>query len=77
MRQQSELAKFIAKHFDTVDGCAEQLGVTSQTVYNWMNKNPRGMLKHAPEIVQRKNTTWTQLSGEVLHHESLIKEGSI
>ena len=45
------------------------------TVNNWINKNPRGVLKHAPEIVSSKNITWTQLSGEVLFQEDeLVKK---
>lgn len=69
----TDLAKYINKHFGSVDKCSEELGVTSQTVYNWINKNPRGMLKFAPEIVHLKNTTWTQLSGEVMYHEEALR----
>ena len=63
---------FINKHFGSGLECAKELGVTKMTVNNWINKNPRGMLKHAPEIVATKNTTWTQLSGEVLFQEELL-----
>jgi len=70
---ESDIGKYIRKHFGSVEMCADELNVTSQTVYNWMSRNPRGMLKYAPEIVQKKNTTWTQLSGEVLFHEDLLK----
>ena len=66
------MKSFITKHFGTCSACAEELGVTKMTVNNWINKNPRGMLKHAPEIVSTKNTTWTQLSGEVLFQEELL-----
>ena len=69
-----EFSKFIRKQFGSVDECSEELGVTSQTVYNWINKKPRGMLKFAPEIVHKKDVTWTQLSGEVLFHEDVLKK---
>jgi transposase-like protein len=72
-KKETEFAKYIAKHYGTVEQCSSELGVTSQTVYNWINKTPRGMLKFAPEIVAAKDTTWTQLSGEVLYHEDLLK----
>ena len=41
-----------------------------QTVHNWHEKNPRGMLKFAPEIVCQCDITWTQLAGEVLMREN-------
>ena len=59
------MKQFIFKHFGSVSNCADELGVS---------KNPRGVLKHAPEIVASKNITWTQLSGEVLFQEDeLVK----
>lgn len=72
-----DLKDFIRKHFGSNANCAEQLGVTSMTVNNWINKNPRGMLKYAPEIVSIKNITWTQLSGEVLFQEDELKKHSL
>jgi transcriptional regulator with XRE-family HTH domain len=38
---------YIKKHFGSQKQCAEELGVTEQTVSNWMKRNPRGILKHA------------------------------
>lgn len=74
---------FIKKHWGTNKKCAEELGVTSATVTNWIRRNPRGILKHAPEIVATKNTTYLQLFGEVewrIHEiENLepIREGEV
>lgn len=69
------MKQFIFKHFGSVSNCADELGVSKMTVNNWINKNPRGVLKHAPEIVHSKNITWTQLSGEVLFQEDeLVKK---
>lgn len=76
MKSYGDLPKFIRKHFGSVEGCSSELNVTSQTVYNWCSKNPRGMLKHAPEIVHTKDITWTQLSGEVLYHEDYLIDKS-
>ena len=70
----SDLRKMITKHFGGVSGCARELGVTRQTVMNWTVKNPRGMLKYAPEIVSRKDLTWTQLSAEVMYAEGLLND---
>mgnify|MGYP003666858789 CR=1 FL=1 len=71
--ENSDFKKFIIKHYGTQANCAKELGVTKMTVYHWQTNNPRGMLKHAPEIVGSCNTTWTQLAGEVLHRESELK----
>ena len=54
--------------------CAEELGVTTATVQNWIKKNPRGILRHAPEIIRYKNTTFTQLMGEVMFREYELTE---
>ncbi len=69
----NDLKKFIKAKFGSQRNCARTLGVSPQTVFNWHEKNPRAMLKHAPEIVSQADTTWTQLSAEVLHRESQIK----
>jgi DNA-binding transcriptional regulator YdaS (Cro superfamily) len=54
--------------------CAEELGVTTATVQNWIKKNPRGILRHAPEIIRYKDTTFTQLMGEVMFREYELTE---
>jgi len=64
---------YIKKHFGSQKQCAEELGVTEQTVTNWMKRNPRGILKHAVEIVETKNTTYLQLHGEVEYREHELK----
>lgn len=65
---------FIKKHYGTQKQCAEELGVTEQTVGNWLRRNPRGILKHAKQIVEQKNTTYLQLHGEVEYREHEIQE---
>ena len=67
------LSSFLRKHYGTLTDCAKELGVTQRTVQNWISTNPRGLLKHAPEIVAQKNITWTQLGGEVLYHEEKLQ----
>tara|TARA_R110002012_G_scaffold197522_2_gene366067 strand:+ start:129 stop:359 length:231 start_codon:yes stop_codon:yes gene_type:complete len=70
----NDLKKFISKKFGTQKNCAEQLGVTTMTVFSWHTRNPRAMLKHAPEIVNLVDTTWTQLAGEVLMREEELNQ---
>jgi hypothetical protein len=65
----NDLKKFIFKKFGSSIKCARALEISPQTVLNWHTKNPRAMLKHAPEIVAKCDTTWTQLAGEVLARE--------
>ena len=66
------MKSFIKKHFGTLKACSDELGVSVVTVQNWINKNPRGILKHSPEIIAEKDTTFIQLAGEVLHREHEI-----
>ena len=65
----NDLKKLIRKQFGSQINCARALNVSPQTVFNWSERNPRAMLKHAPEIVAQCNVTWTQLAGEVLNRE--------
>jgi|TARA_Y100000015_G_scaffold9845_1_gene9368 predicted transcriptional regulator len=65
---------YLIKHFGTLDKCAEELGVTVVTVRNWIRKNPRGILKHAPEIIATKDTTYLQLQGEVMVRQEEIEK---
>jgi len=48
--------------------------VTEQTVGNWLRYNPRGILKHAKQIVDENDITYLQLHGEVEYREHEIKE---
>ena len=66
--------EFIKKLYGTQKECAAQLGVTEQTVGNWVRHNPRGILKHAKQIVQDKDTTFLQLYGEVAYREHELHE---
>jgi|TARA_R110000787_G_scaffold55416_1_gene127905 hypothetical protein len=75
IQKTNDLKKFITKKFGTHRNCAERLGVTAMTVYQWHSSNPRAMLKHAPEIVNLCDTTWTQLAGEVLLREEELNRG--
>lgn len=65
---------YLIKHFGSLAQCAEELGVTPVTVRNWVRKNPRGILKHAPEIIATKDTTYLQLQGEVMVREEEIQK---
>lgn len=70
---QQVMKSYIKKHFGTIRSCASELGVTTQTVQNWIRRNPRGILKHAPEIIAQKDTTYLQLQGEVMHRQHEIE----
>jgi predicted transcriptional regulator len=65
---------YLLKHFGSLDKCADELGVTVVTVRNWIRTNPRGILKHAPEIIATKNTTYLQLQGEVMVRQEEIEK---
>ena len=51
---------------------SKQLGISNQTVTNWMKSNPRGMLKYIPEIVSSVDTTERQVVWEVMFHEKQL-----
>lgn len=68
------MKSYIKTLYGSQKACAEQLGVTTATVQNWIKKNPRGILRHAPEIIRYKDTTFTQLMGEVMFREYELTE---
>jgi predicted transcriptional regulator len=68
------MKEFIRKHFGSQKALAAELGVTEQTVGNWLRYNPRGILKHAKQIVEENDITYLQLHGEVEYREHEIKE---
>lgn len=68
------MKSYLKNLYGSQKACAEELGVTTATVQNWIKKNPRGILRHAPEIIRYKNTTFTQLMGEVMFREYELEE---
>ena len=66
------LKHYIKKHYGTNKQFAEELGVTPNTVQNWLKRNPTGILKHMQTIVSQKNTTPTELMSEVYFHKQQI-----
>ena len=68
----SELSQYIKRHYGTQANMARELCVSKATVRNWLNANPRGLLKHMPEIITHKDTTCNELLSEVIYHEHIL-----
>ena len=68
------MRSFIKKHYGTQLRMSKQLGISNQTVTNWMKSNPRGMLKYIPEIVSKVDTTEREIVWEVMFHEKIITD---
>ncbi len=73
-KQRSDFKEFIGKHYGTQPRMAKELGITTATINGWIKRNPRGILKYAPEIVKDKNVTASQIVWEVMHHERILSE---
>lgn len=69
------MRRFIKKHYGTQLKMSEKLGISNQTVTNWMKTNPRGMLKYLPEIVSSVDTTEREVVWEVMYHEKNLTDG--
>jgi hypothetical protein len=69
----NSLECFLTKHYGSVTMAAGNLKVSPQTITNWLKRNPRGLLKHMPTMVQQCNVTETQIMGEVLYHEEYLQ----
>ena len=69
------MRRFIKKHYGSQLSMSKKLGITNQTITNWMKTNPRGMLKYLPEIVSLADTTEREVVWEVMYHEKTITDG--
>jgi len=69
----SSMEAFLIKNYGSLTMAAGHLKVSVQTINNWLKRNPRGLLKHMPTMVQQCNVTETQVMGEVLYHEEYLQ----
>ena len=67
------MKEFIKKHYGSNIKMANDLGISNQTVTNWIKFNPRGMLKYLPEIVSSVDTTEREVVWEVMFHEKELR----
>ena len=49
------LKEFIQHHWKSYEQCAFDLGVTKTTIYNYVNTNPTGILRHTRAVVEKDN----------------------
>jgi hypothetical protein len=68
-----EFRGFLKKLYGTQVLMGEALGVTPNTVTNWVQTNPIPMLQFSAKIIADCDTTHTQLVGEVLYHKSKLE----
>ena len=73
-KNRSDFKEFIGTHYGTQTRMAKELGITTATINGWIKRNPRGILKYAPEIIKDKNVTASQIVWEVMHHERILSE---
>ena len=69
----TSMEAFLNKHYGSLTMAAGNLKVSPQTIKNWLKRNPRGLLKYMPTMVQQCNVTETQIMGEVLYHEEYLQ----
>ena len=69
----TSMEAFLIKNYGSLTMAAGNLKVSTQTINNWLKRNPRGLLKHMPTMVQQCNVTETQIMGEVLYHEEYLQ----
>lgn len=67
-RKPSALRGIVATHYGTIREMAEDLGVTSATLANYLNQSPDGFLKHA-EALQNRGVTPDELLQAIRHHK--------
>lgn len=60
------LVTFIRMHYGTSRAMADELGVTPQTVSNWLRSTPLQMLKHMRPITDSRNLKPVDVTRAVL-----------
>lgn len=72
---QHELPAMIVRLYGTQRMMAKELGVTAQTVTNWVKRNPQPMMAHAYEICER-GITFDDLSEIIRGHARQLHKHS-
>lgn len=62
------LVTFIRQHYGTSRAMADDLGVTPQTVSNWLRTNPLQILKHSKAIERSRELRANVITKAALGH---------
>tara|TARA_R110002050_G_scaffold186328_2_gene320551 strand:- start:594 stop:818 length:225 start_codon:yes stop_codon:yes gene_type:complete len=63
---------YIVKMYGSQSNMASALNVSTNTVNNWVHKNPMSLLKHSKMILEQCDTTAHELLSEVMYHNDVI-----
>ena len=53
--KEMNLKQFVKRHWRTYEECAFDLGVNRNTIYNYVNTNPTGILRHTHALIEKDN----------------------
>lgn len=69
------LKKWIVHTYGSQRILAEDLGVTTMTIQNWVNKNPEGLLKHIPSLKLKSPEMMMDLVEAIVNQQrEILKE---
>lgn len=74
VRCRNEFKGYVVAMFGSQRSMARQLNVTTQTVNSWCNANPRGLLKFAPEVIDKADTTYQELMKNVMSLDEALSD---
>ena len=63
---------YIVKMYGSQANMANSLNVSTNTVNNWVQKNPMPLLKYSDTILKQCDTTAHELMSEVLFHKDQV-----
>ena len=69
----NELPALIVRLYGNQRAMADELGVTAQTVTNWVRKDPAPLLRHAPQITATREVTFEELVEVVNTHKEALR----
>ena len=72
--KRNQFKGLIVRLYGSQRAMSKALGVSGQTVQNWVNENPRGMLSHVPEIVGRTYISYEDLIKEIVEYDDHLNE---
>tara|TARA_Y100001937_G_C6998616_1_gene275401 strand:- start:403 stop:636 length:234 start_codon:yes stop_codon:yes gene_type:complete len=74
---QVNLKEYLQQHYGSIEACADAIEVSRRTVYNYIAKNPEGVLRHASRLIEKEGVDVMQLLAAVVTSQVQLGEAQL